>query len=105
MVNWKGLFKRIPVKVQLGQRTHYEVTWTRDDPTINHKGVSHHNDEKRIVINLIMKERESVITYLHEVAHAISITHEIDLTETQILKLEKALYYLLKSNNVFKEGK
>lgn len=102
MVNWKALYKRIPIAIQLTKRVKYDVTWTRPDPSLDHIGITH-LEAKHIVLNLELKAKEAVHTYLHEVLHAISQEYEVNLSEKQVLALEKALYFVLKPNNLFKE--
>lgn len=104
VVNWKTYFKQIPVSVQLTKKVKYDVTWTRPDPSIDHMGRTH-TDSKNIVVSLDLKPRMAVHTYLHEVLHAISEEYVVNLTEKQVLALEKALYFVLKPGNLFKEGK
>jgi hypothetical protein len=60
-------------------------------------------DRKQIAIKDKLSPKNTVITYLHEVAHGLSAEHDMQLTENQILALEKGLYYLLKDGNLFKK--
>lgn len=103
MVQWKALVKRIPHKVQIKAKAIYEVLYT---PLI-HKAEDCYGvtrpDTKQILLDAGMKPKNMTSTYLHEVVHAFSIEHDIGLTETQVRKIEKALPYLLKANNLFKE--
>ena len=100
-VNWKSLFKRIPVSIQLTRTIKYVITWTRSDPSLDHIGRTH-TDTKQIVVNMDLKPKMAVHTYIHEVIHAISEEYEVGLTEKQVLALEKALYFILKKGNLFK---
>jgi hypothetical protein len=102
MVNWKKLVKKIPNKVQLAKGEEYEIVWVESFKQEDVVGETRF-DRKQIAIKSKMSAKNTVITYLHEVAHGISAEHEIDLTENQILALEKGLYYLLKDGNVFKK--
>lgn len=102
MVNWKKLLKRIPNKVQLSKNGEYEVVWVdsfKDEDVVGETRF----DRKQIAIKKKMSPRNTIITYLHEVAHGLSAEHEIEMTETQILALEKGLYYLIKDGNIFKK--
>lgn len=102
MVNWKSLMKKIPNKVQLSKRGEYEIVWVdsfKQDDVVGETRF----DRKQIAIKKKMSPKNTVITYLHEVAHGVSAEHEIQLTENQILALEKGLYYLLKDGNLFKK--
>ena len=102
MVNWKKLAKKIPNKVQLSKRGEYEIVWVdsfKQDDVVGETRF----DRKQIAIKDKMSPKNTVITYLHEVAHGLSAEHEMQLTENQILSLEKGLYYLLKDGNLFKK--
>lgn len=102
MVNWKKLAKKIPNKVQLSKRGEYEIVWVESFKQDDVVGETRF-DRKQIAIKTKMSAKNTVITYLHEVAHGISAEHEVELTENQILALEKSLYYLIKDGNLFKK--
>jgi hypothetical protein len=102
MVNWKKLVKKIPNKVQLSKKGEYEIVWVDSFKEKDVVGETRF-DRKQIAIKNKMSAKTTIITYLHEVAHGLSAEHEIQLTENQILSLEKGLYYLLKDGNLFKE--
>lgn len=101
-INWKSLYKKIPISIQITKKIKHDITWTRPDDSLDHVGITHH-DIKHIVLNLSLKPKEAVHTYLHEVLHAVSEEYSVGLTENQVLALEKAVYYMLKPGNVFKE--
>lgn len=94
--------KKIPNKVQLSKRGEYEIVWVDSFKQTDVVGETRF-DRKQIAIKNKMSPKSTVITYLHEVAHGLSAEHEIQLTENQILALEKGLYYLLKDSNLFKK--
>ncbi len=102
MIDWKSLYKRIPVFIQLTKKIKYDVTWTRSDPSLDHIGRTH-PDSKHIVVSLDLKPRLAVHTYIHEVLHAVSEEYKANLSEKQVLALEKALYFILKDGNIFKK--
>jgi uncharacterized protein YpuA (DUF1002 family) len=62
-------------------------------------------DPKQIVIKDGQAPKDKVHTYIHELLHAISEEYEVNLTENQVRALERALYYVLKSDNVFRKVK
>jgi hypothetical protein len=102
MVNWKKLVKRIPNKVQLSRKGEYEIVWVesfKEDDVVGETRF----DRKQIAIKDKMSAKNTVITYLHEVTHGLSAEHNIQLTENQVLAIEKGLYYLLKDGNIFKK--
>ncbi len=93
MINWKKLRSNIPNKVKTSARTHYEVFWSEDfhferdgEKTF---GITRF-DPKQIVINKNQGDKEAVLTYFHEYIHALMETIEINLTENEVRKLEKA---------------
>lgn len=102
MVEWKKIQKRIPIKVQLSRTGFYEVLWREDFPGGNTLGETTF-DKKQIRIKQGQSPKMTVITYLHEVLHAASEETGANLTENQILALEKAMYYMLKPGNLLKE--
>lgn len=102
MVNWKNLVKKIPNKVQLSKRGEYEIVWVDSFKQPDVVGETRF-DRKQIAIKDKLSPKNTVITYLHEVAHGLSAEHDMQLTENQILALEKGLYYLLKDGNLFKK--
>lgn len=101
-MNWKGLVKRIPHKLQVTSRVFYEVL---SSPKIvggeDCYGVMR-PDLKQIILTEGMTPKNRVTTYLHEVVHAFSEEYDIGLTEAQVQKIEKTVYYLLKEGNLFK---
>ena len=102
MANWKKLVKRIPNKVQLSRKGEYEIVWVesfKEDDVVGETRF----DRKQIAIKDKMSAKNTVITYLHEVTHGLSAEHNIQLTENQVLAIEKGLYYLLKDGNIFKK--
>jgi hypothetical protein len=102
MVNWKKLVKKIPNKVQLSRKGEYEIVWV--DSFKEHDVVGETRfDRKQIAIKGKMSPKNTVLTYLHEVTHGISAEHDAQLTENQVLAIEKSLYYLLKEGNLFKK--
>lgn len=102
MSKWLDWFSKIPQTVQVSRKGKYEVLWTdliKEDP--NTMGETRFQP-KQIVIKTAQSHKESVSTYLHELIHAVSEEYEVGLTEAQVRKLEKAVYYMLKPGNVFK---
>lgn len=102
-VDYKKIIKQIPHRVQLGAKIFYEVLWVESFPDPKVMGETRFNPTQ-IVIKKGMKPKETVITFFHELAHAYSSECDMNLTESQILKFEKKLYYLLKDNNILQNG-
>ena len=102
MINWKSLTKRIPHRVQVTRKSFYEICYV---DTFVDKDVLGETrfDRKQIAIKDEQPPKEKVHTYLHELLHAISEEYDVGLTENQVRSLEKAIYYMLKSGNVFRK--
>lgn len=102
MVNWKKMVKKIPSKVQIARNKTYEIVWIdsfADQITLGETRF----DKNQIVIKSNLPPKTTIVTYLHEVIHAVSAEHDVELTENQVLALESSFYYLLKNDNVFKK--
>lgn len=102
MVDWKKLQKQIPDKVQITSSVYYEVLWSDNVDGKDHYGLTDLNN-KQIIIKKGMKPKITVITFLHECTHAASYEYDLNLTETQVLNIEKFIYYILKQNNIFRK--
>lgn len=101
-MRWIDWLKKIPSAVQLSRKGKYEVVWT--DTIKNDTDVLGETrfDPKQIVLKNDQSPKETVHTYIHEVLHAVSAEYDVNLTEAQVRKLEKALYYVIKKGNIFK---
>lgn len=99
---WKSLFNKINNRIQVAKNTFYEVVWIAYSEDNKNFGETRF-DPPQIVIEQGHSEKSTVETYLHEILHAISEEYDVGLTETQVRKLEKALSYVLKPGNIFKE--
>lgn len=104
MVNWKKLKNNIPHRVQTGRNNFMEILYTQDFKDGQTLGEMR-PDSNQIVIKNDQSPKNTVTTYLHEILHSISEETGAKLTENQILALEKAFYYILKPNNIFREKK
>lgn len=103
MINWNKLKRRIPSRVTFGNNS-YEILYIEQFSNPLTLGETRLED-KQIVLKTDQTPKELVKTYLHECLHAVSEEYEVGLTEQQILKLEDALQYILRENNIFKKGK
>jgi single-stranded DNA-specific DHH superfamily exonuclease len=103
MINWKRYYKLIPATVKLGDNT-YEICWVDEFPRDRKQlGESRFEESKQILINLNQPIKEAVHTYWHEVLHGLSFEYDAELTEKQVLALEKGLSSILKSGNLFRK--
>jgi hypothetical protein len=101
-VDWEKLRKQIPSEVHLKRGVHYEVLWVE---SLKDCVGEMRPGTKQIVLELGHTDKQTVHTYFHELAHAISEEYGLNLTETQVLKFEESVYYLLKSDNLLKGKK
>lgn len=104
-VDWVQKAKLIPAEIQIGPKTFYKICWVKEFPS-DHRQVGEMDaNNKHIYLKTSQSAKEKVLTYLHEVTHAISDENQLKLTENQVSILEKkAFYYLLKPENLFKKG-
>lgn len=107
-INWKKKVKEIPSRVQIAPKVFYDVTWQKEitDTKGNHLYGVTDLTNKIITIQLDLSPKLTVETYIHELGHAFSEEFGLDLTETQVLAMEPAIPYMIRSNNIFqKESK
>ncbi len=100
----KDLRKLIPSAVRITRNVTYEVVWV-DEFLKDAKQLGEcWFDGKQIKINKNQSNTEAYKTYLHEVIHAISFeTDGLNLTETQVRKLEDGLYRMYKLNGILEK--
>lgn len=101
MIKWKELKSKIPHLVTF-KRKSYEVCWIDNFKDEHVMGETRFNP-RQIVIKNGLSDRETCLTYLHEVMHAVSHECGAELTETQVRVLENMLTDILKKGNIFKE--
>lgn len=101
LINWSKYFQRIPAQVKIGKSI-YEICWVqeffRDKEQL---GETRFDGDKQIIIKIEQSIKEAVMTYWHEVCHAISHEYNIGLTEKQVQKLEKSLPNIIDDGNLF----
>lgn len=94
MISWKRLRKNIPKSVKVLKRA-YEILWTDDLVSGSNHGETRF-DPAQIVLHNSPNSKEVTYTFMHEFFHAVSYEYDIGLTESQVLKLEKALPDMIK---------
>lgn len=91
--DWKKLKRNIPNKVRTTSRTQYEVLWI-DGFVTEVEGQKTYGETryqpKQIVLNTNQGARECVHTMYHELLHALSAELDANLTESQVIALEKS---------------
>lgn len=104
-INWRKRVSQIPSKVQIAPKIFYDVVWQKEitDTKGNHLYGLTDLTNRVITIKMDMTPRLTVETYIHEITHAVSEEFNLGLTENQVLKIEHAIPFLLKGNNLFKE--
>lgn len=103
MINWLLYFNNIPSRIKIGKSV-YQILWVDEFPKDKRQlGETNFHGDKRIIIKLGQSNKEAVHTYWHEVLHAISEEFDVGLTEKQVLRLEKSLSSVIKSDNLFKK--
>lgn len=97
----KDLPKLIPSKVRITRTISYEVVYIEDFVGENFVYGECRHDSKQIVLNKNQPPSELFSTFIHELMHAISFeTKDMNLTEKQVMKLERALLRVLKLNKL-----
>ena len=96
-INYKKLKNNIPIIVKAGKskKGNYEVVYVNDFIDGNTLGETTF-DKKQIRIKNNLTEKQTVLVFFHEVFHALSAEFNINLTENQVLALEKASPNLIK---------
>lgn len=102
MISWKSLIKRMPLEVKTSKDDIWPIVFVKDFVDGKTLGETRF-DPKQIAILMGQSDKQTIHTYLHEILHAFSETYGANLTETQILALEKGISYILKKGNLFKE--
>lgn len=99
---WTKYKNRISHRIEIKPKVFYEILWVESfpDPTIMGETRYPPKDSKQIVIRNNLSDKETYSTFLHEMIHAMDVEHKIGLTETQVLKLEKALMYRMKKKDI-----
>lgn len=91
----------IPPRIRITSKVTYEVRWTDEFKDPDQLGECCPST-KQIVIKTGLKKRKAFYVFLHEVLHAISLEHELELTEAQVEGLELGLDRLARLNRGMK---
>lgn len=101
MINWKKIHKSVPASVKIGKHD-YRILWITEFPKdCTQLGETAFGDEKQIVINLNQSIKELIYTLYHEILHAISFEYNANLTEKQVLAMEKSLRDVINICSIF----
>lgn len=96
----KWLLKLIPSSVRITSKVTYEIVFIEAFPDPKQVGECRLGEHKQIVIKSGQSPTETFLTCLHEISHSLSDEYGIGLTESQVLKLERALFNILKLNKL-----
>lgn len=86
-----------PAKVRIKKGVEYDIFLFQSD-LLDGQVVKGPQGLRHIFLNEKLTNKESDMTLLHEIVHALDFEYKIGLTEKQVLKLESALYYFLTKN-------
>lgn len=95
----KRKYPQIPSHVRLTPKRDYEVTYINNFKDPKQLGECR-LEPPQIVIKADLPPKEKFSTFIHELIHAISFEEDINLTETQVLKLERGLLRVLRLNKL-----
>ena len=95
-INWTNLRNNIPTRLKVATKRFFEILWSEDmkDTTGTMLHGKTEFDPDRIIINVNQSNKDAVLTLWHEHVHALDHTHDIKLTEGQVIKLEKCYPYV-----------
>lgn len=94
-IKWKKLREKIPNKIQVKKAVTYEILWTDDFHKQDLYGEMR-PDSRQIVLNKNQGDKEVMYTLFHEMIHLFADEYGAKITETDVRKLEKGFYYILK---------
>lgn len=103
MIKIKKAVELIPNKVRITREATYEVLYTDAFLTDPAQFGECRYDPKQILMRNSQSDSEKVQTFIHEVLHAISFENDgLNLTEKQVMILERSLFRVFKLNGLFK---
>lgn len=95
-MDWRKKMRNIPAKVQIAPKISYDIVWQKEIK--NTKGNelcgTADYDNRIITLSLNLSPKLTVITYIHECLHCFSNEFGLNLTENQILAMEKTFPYI-----------
>ena len=94
MINWKKVKSKIPHRLRIKNKIWYEILWVDDFKDGKTLGESRLH-LKQLVLLKNMSPKLTIETFVHELLHVISHEYGSDLTEKQVLAMEKSTPYLL----------
>lgn len=92
-INYKKLKKNVPNKIHVAPKSFYEVLYIdgfhTDSPDGRKTFGETRFDPQQIVLNNNQPDKEAIFTLWHEMCHALSEEYETNLTENQVISVEK----------------
>lgn len=95
-LSYKKLKVNIPTNMKTSPTDNFEVLWSDDLTDAGGKklyGMTRF-EPNQVLISKDQTDKDAVLTAWHEMIHALCHSHEIGLTETQVVKLEKSFPYI-----------
>lgn len=86
-----------PAFVRIKKNVAYEVVQFKSE-RLDGETIKDANGHRQIRLNEDLSAKERELTLIHEALHAISFEYKVNLTESQVLKLEKGLLNFLRLN-------
>lgn len=95
----KHKYPAIPSHIKTKPKRDYEITFIDQFKDQKQLGECR-QDPPQIVIKTGQSPKETYSTFIHETLHSLSFDYKINLTEKQVLLLEKALLNFLRLNKL-----
>ncbi len=94
MINWNKVKQNIPHRFKVKNKSEYETLYIEELDGGKTVGHARFNEKQIIIVNKL-SPKQTVSTWFHELLHIVSHEYDANLTEKQVLALEKAIPYLL----------
>lgn len=95
-VPYKKLKNNLPTNMKTSTQDNFEVLWS--DNLLDAGGKKLYGmtrfEPNQILINKEQSDKDAVLTAWHEFIHGLDHSHEIKLTENQVIKLEKCFSFI-----------
>lgn len=98
----KDLPSTIPTKFRITRKVTYEILYSDEILNGENNRGEIRSETKQIVLWKGQSPTDLYKTFLHECIHAVSDENGIKLTENQVMKLEEAVFRVLKLNKLLK---
>lgn len=93
----KRKYPTFPSHIRITPKKDYQIVYIDEFKDVEQLGECRFNPPQ-IIVKKGTPPKEEFGTICHEVAHAMSEEYDINLTENQVLRLEKAIVAVLRLN-------